>query len=477
MTNNLEIWQNIFYPRSVAVIGASSNPFKMGHQCLLSLSESKFPNPIYPINPQEKEILGWKVYAHLEQVPAKVDLAILSIPAGEVLGALKACCQKGVKGAVIITAGFREIEDEAGNKLQQEMAALANQGGIKIIGPNTFGMVNIHAQLNASFTPLFSRLKPGAISVLSQSGGVAHLIAYQAIDEQMGLGKVVGLGNRCNVDFVDLLPFFAADESTKVLILFIEGVDRPRLLWEGLNKFTHQKPVVAMKAGRNEFSWKAARSHTGSIAGRYELYEAALKQAGVLMVNDPRELLDLAKVFALMPIYDGKRVAVMSFQAGPGILITDAVIAHGLEMASFTEQTLKKLTTILPPLTIRTNPIDLAFARSEELFREVLKVVLEDPQVDALIIFLLHHPFMDPRRISQPLLLTKKNTPKPILLCLNSPRGLVGEEIRYLEAEGIPVFAFPEQTIKALKGLFQLAKIKKEKGAVFATGFGRSKNS
>ncbi|MGQ9693696.1 MAG: acetate--CoA ligase family protein [Thermodesulfobacteriota bacterium] len=463
MANNWETWQYIFCPRSVAVLGASSNPFKMGHQCLLSLKDSNFPNPIFPINPQEKEILGWKTYARLEQVPGTIDLAIISIPAAEVMGALKACQEKGVKGAVIITAGFREIENEVGTKLQQEMAELANQGGIKIIGPNTFGMVNIHAQLNASFTPLFSRLKPGPISVLSQSGGVAHLIAYQAIDEQVGLGKVVGLGNRCNVDFVDLLPFFGNDECTKVLILFTEGVDQARLLWEGVNKFTRQKPIVVMKGGRNEFSWKAARSHTGSMAGRYELYEAALKQAGALVVNDPRELLDLAKVLAMISTFEGKRVAVMSFQAGPGILITDAVIAYGLEMASFTEETQKKLSTILPPLTIRTNPIDLAFARREELFTEVLKVVLNDPQVDALIIFLLHHPFMDPRRISHPLLVQKKCTAKPIFLCLNSPRGLVEEEVKHLEEEGIPVFAFPEQTIKALKGLLQLAEIKRRR--------------
>ncbi len=463
MANKLENWQYIFYPRSIAIIGASSNPFKMGHQCLLSLKESKFPNPIYPINPQEREILGWKTFADLSQVPGPVDLAIISIPATEVLGALKACQQKGVKGVVIITAGFREIEDDAGTELQKEMATIANQAGIKIIGPNTFGLVNLHAQLNASFTPLFSRLKPGTISMLSQSGGVAHLVAYQAIDKQVGLGKVVGLGNRCNVDFVDLLPFFAADESTKVLILFIEGVDQPRALWAGLNKFTHFKPVVAMKAGRNEFSWKAARSHTGSMAGRYELYEASLKQAGVLIVNDPRELLDLAKVLALLPPVSGKRVAVMSFQAGPGILITDAVIAQGLQMASLAQETQKELAAILPPLTIRTNPIDLAFARSEELFRKVVNVVLHDAQVDALIIFLLHHPFMDPRRISHPLLQEKKGTSKPIFLCLNSPQGFVEEEITHLEEEGIPVFAFPEQTIKALKGLFQFAEIKKRK--------------
>lgn len=467
MSINFKVYQPVFYPRSVAVIGASSNPFKMGHQCLLSLRKSNFPGAIYPVNPQEREILGLKVYDHLKQVPGEVDLAIISIPASEVMVALKDCAAKQIKGAVVITAGFREIEDTAGAKLQEEMAGLASQAGIKIIGPNTFGMVNLHAQLNASFTPIFSGLKPGAISIISQSGGVAHLMAYKAIDEKVGLGKIVGLGNRCNVDFADLLPFFMEDELTRVLILFIEGVDQPRPLWEAINKFTRQKPIIAMKAGRNEFSWKAARSHTGSMAGRYELYEASLKQAGALVGDDPGDLLDLAKILALLSPLAGKRVAVMSFQAGPGILITDAVMAQGLEMASFTEDTQRKLTALLPPLTIRTNPVDLAFARSEELFAEAVRAILYDNHVEALVIFLLHHPFMDPRRIVDCLLVLKKCTTKPIVLCLNSPRGLAEEVIISLEEGGIPVFASPGQTIKALKGLFQFADLKRKKEEAF----------
>lgn len=477
MSNNSECFRPVFYPRAVAVIGASPNPFKMGHQCLLSLRESKFPGRVYPLHPQEKEILGLKAYPNLDQIPGEVDLVILAIPASQVISALKDCQKKRVRGAVVITAGFREIESSAGAKLQEEMATVAKAAGIKIIGPNTFGMVNTHAQLNASFTPIFARLQPGSISVISQSGGVAHLIAYKAIDEMVGLGKVVGLGNRCNVDFADLLPFLAEDELTKALILFLEGIDQPRVLWEALKKFAQQKPVVAMKAGRQEISGKAARSHTGSMAGKYELYEASWKQAGGVVVQDPRELLDVAKILGMLLPPAGKKVAVMSFQAGPGILLTDAVLAQGLEMATFTEDTQKKLETILPPLTIRTNPVDLAFARSEEIFAEALKVIIKDSQVDVLIIFLLHHPFMDPRRITFTLLNQKKNTPKPILLCLNSPRGLIEDEIKILEAGGIPVFSFPEQTVKALKGLIQFGEGRNKRGGFFDVSFSRDKNS
>lgn len=196
MTKTKDAFHFLFNPRSVAVIGASPNPLKMGHQCLLSLTGGAFPGPIYPIHHQEKEILGMPAYPDLQQVPGEVDLAILAVPASESISALQACQKKGVRGAVIITAGFREIDNPEGEKLQERMAAVASKGGIKIIGPNTFGMLNIHANLNASFTPIFSCLKPGTISVISQSGGVSHLIAYQALDEGVGLGKVIGLGNR-----------------------------------------------------------------------------------------------------------------------------------------------------------------------------------------------------------------------------------------------------------------------------------------
>jgi acyl-CoA synthetase (NDP forming) len=207
MKNFRDPFYFLFNPRSVAVIGASSNPMKMGHQCLLSLRESSFAGPIYPIHPQEKEILGMPTYPDLRHVPGDVDLAILVVPASEALAALSACQEKNVRGAVIITAGFREIESPTGTALQAEMAAVANQTGIKIIGPNTFGMANLHAGLNASFTPIFSHLRPGPISVISQSGGVAHLLGYQALEEGIGLGKLIGLGNRCNVEFADLLPY------------------------------------------------------------------------------------------------------------------------------------------------------------------------------------------------------------------------------------------------------------------------------
>jgi acetate---CoA ligase (ADP-forming) subunit alpha len=450
-----ESFHRLFYPRSVAVIGASGNPLKMGHQCMLSLKGANFPGPIYPIHPREREILSIPAYPTLDHFPGEVDLAMVVVPAQEAIPALEACKRKGVRGAVVITAGFREIEDSGGEKLQQDLADVANQGGIKIIGPNTFGMVNVHARLNASFTPIFSRLKPGPITVVSQSGGVSHLIAYQALDDGVGLGKVIGLGNRCNLDFADLLPYLAEDTETRCILLFIEGQDDPRSLFRALKEVTPRKPVVAMKAGKFAVSWKAAQSHTGSLAGRSEVYEAALRQAGAVVVQEPTELLDVAKILTLLTPSTGRNVAVMSFQAGPGILLTDEVARNGLSMAAFSSKTQGELNRILPPLTIRANPVDMAFARNEEAFEEAVRVILSDDKVDALVIFLLHHPFMTPGRIKAPVLRQRERSSKPILLCANSPRGLIEEEVEELEKSGIPVYSMPGRTIRALRGLIQ----------------------
>jgi len=458
-----ESFHRLFYPRSAAVVGASGNPLKMGHQCMLSLRQMGFPGPVYPIHPQEREILGFPAYSHLDQVPGEVDLAILAVPASEAIPALEACRNKAVKGAVVITAGFREVGGPEGERLQREMAAVAGKGGIKIIGPNTFGMVNVQARLNASFTPVFSRLKPGPITVVSQSGGVSHVVAYQALDERVGLAKVIGLGNRCNVDFADLLPYLAEDVETRSIILFIEGQDNPRPLFRALKEITPRKPVVAMKAGRYAVSLKAAQSHTGSLAGRSEIYEASLRQSGAVVVQEPGELLDVAKILSMITPPAGRNVAVMSFQAGPGILLTDEVAHTGLRMAVFSPKTQGDLNRILPPLTIRTNPVDMAFARNEAAFEETVRLVLSDDQVDALVIFLLHHPFMTPGRIKAPILRQKERSRKPVLLCANSPRGLIEDEVEELERNGIPVYSMPGRTIRALQGLIEYGKIKQRR--------------
>ena len=299
----------VFNPRSVAIVGASDNRFKMGARCVESLIDIGFEGKVYPINSKLDSIFNLKTYPSLLDVPGDVDLVIIVVPAQYVPDALKDSAQKNAAGAVIITAGFTEIEDESGALLQAEISRIANEAGIKIIGPNTFGMVNLAGKLNASFTPTFSHLKHGAISMLGQSGGACHLVAFQAIDDNVGLNKLVGLGNRCNVGFPELVDYLGDDDGTSIIILYLEGIEEPRPLMEAARKLAPHKPIVGLKVGESEAALRAVQSHTGSLSGRHDLYYAAFEQAGIVPAQDTVELLDIAKILNTTKPPQGNRVA------------------------------------------------------------------------------------------------------------------------------------------------------------------------
>ncbi|MCJ7618588.1 MAG: CoA-binding protein, partial [Anaerolineae bacterium] len=243
MTIKVENLRQLFDPRGVAVIGASKNPGKLGYHVMKSLTEGGFKFPVFPINPGEAELFGAKAYPSLADVPHDVDLAVVVLPAQAVPEIIQQCAAKGVRGIVLITAGFKEIEGEQGAQLQEEITRLANEAGIPIIGPNTFGMVNLHQDLNASFTPEFSRVKKGGISLISQSGGMAHMLAFLALEQNVGFSKIIGVGNRCNLGFAELLEYLVEDETTLVIAMYMEGVDDPHRLMQVARGVRGTKPV------------------------------------------------------------------------------------------------------------------------------------------------------------------------------------------------------------------------------------------
>jgi len=247
MEKKWEAMEALFAPKSVAVIGASDNPSKLGSHVMRSLTEGKYPGKIFPVNPGKNEIMGIKTYPSLLQISESVDLSIIVLPAEQVPKTVIECGEKGVKGIVLITAGFSEIEDQKGQALQREVTKLADQFGIKIIGPNTFGIVNLHLPLNASFTPEFSRVDKGGISLVSQSGGMSHLIAFLSLQGNVGLSKIIGLGNRCNVDFSETVEYLLQDSQTKVIALYLEGIDQPKKLMEVAGLGNGEKPILAYK--------------------------------------------------------------------------------------------------------------------------------------------------------------------------------------------------------------------------------------
>src|SRR4030042_746476 len=398
MERSLTAIDSIFNPVSVAVIGASDNPDKLGSHVMKSLIQGRYPGRIYPVNPGKDEIMGIKTYPSLTRVPDIIDLSIVVLPAEQVPKIIKECQEKGVKGIVLITAGFKEIEDKRGEILQREIMELANQYGIKIIGPNTFGIANLHLPLNASFTPEFSLVEKGGISFVSQSGGMSHLMAFLSLPN---------------------------------------------------------------KVGRSSTSDKASQFHTGSLAGKHEIYESAFKQAGILTVGSSEELLDTAKALTMCPLPQGNRVAVLSGQAGPGMGACDVCEMEGLIIPPFSAETQKRVEELLPPLAIRTNPVDMGPAwYNSEAAKGIVKTVLEDKKIDAVILCIM---FASANRSAVGVLthlLLERRTNKPVLCCFSYPAGIWDDEIKQLEGSGIPNYPTPERAAKVLSNLYRFSKIR-----------------
>ncbi|MGZ3589521.1 MAG: acetate--CoA ligase family protein [Thermodesulfobacteriota bacterium] len=461
MERGLKSMEAIFNPGSVAVIGASDNPGKLGSHVMRSLIEGRFPGRIYPVNPGKNEILGIKTYPSLFEVPDAIDLSIVVLPAEQVPKIIKECQNKNVKGIVLITAGFKEIEDKRGEILQREIMELANQSGIKIIGPNTFGIVNLHLPLNASFTPEFSLVEKGGISFVSQSGGMSHLMGFLSLQNKVGFSKIIGLGNRCNVDFAETVEFLTKDPQTRVIAMYIEGIDQPKRLMEIARKNSRGKPMLAYKVGRSFTSDKASQFHTGSLAGKHAIYEGALKQAGILMVESSEDLLDAAKALTLCPLPNGNRVAVLSGQAGPGMAACDICEMEGLAVHPFSAKTQKRVEQLLPPLAIRTNPVDMGPAwYDSEAIKGIVKTVLQDENIDAIILCIM---FASANRSAVGMLadlLLEKRRNKPVLCCFSAPAGIWDDEIRRLEESGIPNYPTPERAAKTLVNLFRFKKLR-----------------
>ncbi len=453
----------IFRPESVAVIGASDNPGKLGFHVMKSLIQGGYAGRIYPINPGKGEILGIKTYPSLLGFPETIDLSIIVLPAELVLSTIKECKGKGVKAIILITAGFKEIEDRRGEVLQREITDLSNQYEIKIIGPNTFGVVNLHLPLNASFTPEFSLVEKGGISFVSQSGGMSHLMAFLAMKDCIGFSKIAGLGNRCNVDFADMVEYLMEDPETRVIAMYLEGIDDPRRLIGVAKRKNKGKPIVAYKVGRSRTSDMASQFHTGSLAGKHEIYEGAFRQAGILAVRSSEELLDVAKALTMSLLPKGNNVAILSGQAGPGMAACDVCEMEGLSIPPFSTETQKRIEDLLPPLAIRTNPVDMGPAWYDSAaIKGIVEAVLEDKNIDAIILCIMFASANRAAIGNLSNLFLQRAKDKPVICCISSPRGIWDEEIKRLEQMGIPNYPTPERAGKVLANLSRFKKMRDE---------------
>jgi acyl-CoA synthetase (NDP forming) len=452
----------LFNPESVAVIGASDKDAKLGFHVMKSLTKGGFTDTIIPVNPSGSEIMGLKAFPSIADYEGPIDLAIVVLPAGLVPGVFRECARKGVKGIVLITAGFKEIDDPAGADLHEEIAGIANEAGIPVIGPNTFGMINFHAELNASFTPEFSRLKKGSICLVSQSGGISHLLGFMAMRADVGFSKIVGLGNRLNVDFAQMLEYLMDDSDTKVIVLYIEGVDEPRNLIQSAKKYNGKKPIIAYKTGKGMVGDQASLSHTGSMAGRHEIYTGALTQAGILTVDNTETLLDTAKAMASCPVPYSPGMAVLSGQAGPGMAACDLCVEQGLTIVRFTKKTQQKVNELLPPLALRTNPVDMGPAwYDSSAIKGIVRAVMDDDNVGGILFLMMFASANADALKGISGLLEKWGQQKPVISCILSPPGIWDEQIRALEETGALVnYPTPERATRVMANLWEYGKMK-----------------
>lgn len=449
----------IFNPDSVAVIGASSNPLKPGFMCTSSLVKDGFKGRIYPVNPALSELLGLKVYRSVLDIPGKIDLAVSVVPAEQALAVTGECIAKGASGIVMVSAGFAETGTEAGLALQQKLHDTAEAGGIRIIGPNTAGLVNTRAALNATFSPGLGLVKPGRVSIVSQSGGMCIYLVNALTGNNTGIGKVIGMGNRCNLDFDEMVTYLAEDEETGVIVLYLEGIDSPGKLMKAAEEAVRKKPVIVFKGGRSDASSSAARSHTGAIAGKYELYRAAFTQSGMITAGSLTELADMTKALSLQPPGNGSRVAILSLQAGPGIIAADKAAEYGLKLAALSQDTRQRLRKYISPLLSIDNPVDMAWTGSSyEASRAILDAVLEDEGVDAVIVAFIS--FELSRELPKAIIDSAAKYRKPVVACIGSI-GFAGDTAGMLDDAGIPAYAYPDRACSGVAGLLRYGEVRR----------------
>ncbi|MDY6793238.1 MAG: CoA-binding protein [Thermodesulfobacteriota bacterium] len=447
--------ETMFNPNTVAVIGASDNPDKLGFHVMKSLNKGGFAGKIIPLNPTSPKIWGLPAYRSIKDYTDRIQLAIVVVPAKLVPGVFAQCAEKDVKGIVLITAGFKEIDDPQGAKLHQKIAAIVNPAKIPVIGPNTFGMIDFHANLNASFTPEFSLLKKGKIALVSQSGGISHLLGFLAMRVDVRFSKIIGLGNRLNVDFAEIIDYLMNDSATNVIMLYMEGIDDPTRFIEAVKKYRHKKPVIIYKTGSSEKGDQAVKSHTGSMAGKHEIYQGAFSQAGILSLDSAESLLDTAKAFGSSGIPQGPGVAVLSGQAGPGLAACDACEACGLKIARFEKLTQQSINKFLPPLALRTNPVDMGPAWYNASAQSgIIRAVINDKNVNAILLLIMFASANANLLEEMSEFLTEFKQAKPIISCILAPPGVWDDNIRHLEESGALVnYPTPEQAARAMANL------------------------
>ncbi|MFO8057032.1 MAG: acetate--CoA ligase family protein [bacterium] len=444
----------IFRPRAIAIVGASREEDSFGARVVRCLLEGRYQGPLYPVNPKARVINSLPCYRRVEDIPGPVDLAVVVVPAARVQKAVEQCANKGVKAIVVLSSGFKEVGSK-GEELERKLLKLVRKHDLRLVGPNCMGVINTEPEvrMNATFAP--AAMGPGRIAFLSQSGAMGVAILKYARELFLGLSMFISVGNKADVSANDLLEYWKNDPATEAVLLYMEGVGNPRRFIQIAREITPRKPVIAVKAGRTASGIQAADSHTGDIeapkvtVSTDAAADALFRQCGVIRVHTLEEMFDLARAIINQPLPAGNSVAVLTNGGGPGIMASDALEGMELEVPPLDPRTIAELENFLPGEASLKNPVDMRADAGPELYRRSIPLLLEDPNIDALLVI---HVEFEYGEVSRAILDQARGADKPVLVCL---MGGSAEDPgrRLLQENNIPVYSFPESACRVVRHL------------------------
>jgi acetyl coenzyme A synthetase (ADP forming)-like protein len=438
-----------FRPESVAVIGASRDATKLGHGILQNIVQYGYKGAVYPINPSSPEVLGLPAYPSVLDVPGPVELAVIVVPARFVSSVLEECGQKGVKGAIIISAGFREV-GRNGKQRENELLAIARRYGMRLIGPNVLGVIDTISGLNASFAVGMPRR--GTIAFMSQSGALCTSILDMALAQGVGFSHFVSLGNKADTNEIDFLEAWQSDPHTHVIVAYLEGIVDGARFMEVARKVNMRKPIVAIKSGTTSAGSRAVSSHTGTLAGSEKAYDAAFNQVGIIRARSVEDLFDYSVAFARQPLLASDRIAVVTNAGGPGIMAADAIEREGLQLASLEPETQLLLRERLPSAASVANPIDVLGDSLADRYDIAINAALSDPNVGAVVVILTPQVMTQIDETARAVGNASARHDKPIMACFMG-EATVGSGVHILNEMQVPNYRVPERAVAALRAM------------------------
>jgi len=450
--------ERLLNPRTIAVVGASHKPGKVGHEVLRNLINYGFPGKIYPVNPKGGEILGLRVYRSLLEVPDEVDLAVIVVPARIVPSVVEDAGRKGVKALAIITSGFSETGPE-GAELERRIVETARRYGMRILGPNIVGIMSTSKRINATFSGLTPY--PGSVTIISQSGALLIAMAGRTWIEKVGINDMISIGNMSDITFPDLLQYYYGDESTKVIGLYIEGLKKGREFIEVARRAN--KPIVALKAGVSRRGALAAASHTGSLAGSAAVYRGAFRQARVVWANDLDDFFDKMLVLSLLRPPENGHVLIITNGGGVGVLSTDEAERQGIELEDPPKDLKEELRKYMPEFGSDKNPVDLTGMATDKEYYGTVSAALSHPWVGALVVLFCETALTSPQKVADAIVRAYDDSgrTKPIVVSfVGGPETMKAADT--VKERGIPIYKSPELALRALAGLMEYARILKK---------------